>query len=62
MSVMNNLLMSRLTKMVNYDNWNIQMKVFLGSQDDWEVIQEGFKEPKNIIGYSTFQNKTLKEH
>ncbi|XP_068497462.1 uncharacterized protein [Phaseolus vulgaris] len=26
--------------MVNYDNWSIQMKVLLGSQDSWEVVQE----------------------
>jgi len=35
-----------------YDNWSIQMKVILGSQDAWEVVEEGFK---------AAQNKTLKE-
>jgi len=32
------------------------MKVLLGSQDSWEVVQEGFEEQENIIGYSTAQN------
>ena len=45
-SITNHLSLSRLTKMANYDNWSIQMKVFLGSQDFCEVDQEGFEEPK----------------
>jgi len=32
-SVNNNLLLPRLTKTTNYENWSIQMKVLLGSQD-----------------------------
>jgi len=32
-SVTNDLPLPRLTKTTNYDNWNIQMKAFLGSQD-----------------------------
>ncbi|XP_074352885.1 uncharacterized protein LOC141692040 [Apium graveolens] len=37
------------------------MKVFLGSQDAWEVVEEGFEEPANTTGYSVAQNKALKE-
>jgi len=37
------------------------MKVLHGSQDVWEVVQQGFEEPKNTTGYTTAQNKTLKE-
>ena len=50
----------RLTK-TNYENWSIQMKALLGSQDAWEVVKEGFEEPKNTMGYTAVQKKTLKE-
>ena len=37
------------------------MKALLGSQDTWEVVEEGFEEPKDTMGYTTAQNKALKE-
>ena len=37
------------------------MKALLDSQDAWEVIKEGFKEPKDTTGYTASQNKALKE-
>ena len=37
------------------------MKALLGSQDAWEVVEEGFEEPKNTTGYTTAQDKVLKE-
>jgi len=37
------------------------MKVLLGSQDAWEVVQEGFEESENTTRYSVVQNKSLKE-
>ena len=37
------------------------MKAFLSSQDAWEVVEEGFEEPKDTTGYTTAQNKALKE-
>ena len=37
------------------------MKALLGSQDAWEVVKKGFKEPKDTTGYTAVQNKTLKE-
>ena len=58
-SITNNLPLPRLTKTVHYDFWSIQMKALLGSQDFWEVVQEGFKEPENITGYSEAQKKNL---
>ena len=37
------------------------MKALLDSQDAWEVVEEGFEEPKDTTGYTTMQNKALKE-
>ena len=37
------------------------MKALLGSQDVWEVVKEGFEEPKDTTGYMAAQNKALKE-
>ena len=37
------------------------MKAFLGSQDAWEVVEEGFEEPNDTTGYTAAQNKALKE-
>lgn len=58
--MMGQLSLPRLTKS-NYDNWSIQMKALLGSQDAWEVVEEGFEEPTTTTGYSAAQNKSLKE-
>jgi len=51
----------RLTKAARYDNWSIQMKVLLHSQDAWEVVEEGFKEATDTTGYTAVQTKALKE-
>ena len=59
-NVMGQMPLPRLTKMI-YENWSIQMKALLGSQDAWEVVEEGFEEPKDTTGYTTAQNKALKE-
>ncbi|MBA0772180.1 hypothetical protein Gotri_007599 [Gossypium trilobum] len=37
------------------------MKALFRSQDGWEVVQEGFIEPTTTAGYTTAQNKALKE-
>ncbi|KAE8692015.1 LRR receptor-like serine/threonine-protein kinase ERECTA-like [Hibiscus syriacus] len=36
----------KLTK-TNYGNWSIQMKALLGSQDCWDIIEDGCTEPEN---------------
>ena len=59
-NMMGQMPLPRLTK-VNYKNWSIQMKALLGSQDAWEVVEEGFEEPKDTTGYTAAQNKALKE-
>jgi len=50
-----------LTKATIYDNWCIQMKVLLSSQDAWKVVKEGFEEPTDTAGYTATQTKALKE-
>ena len=37
------------------------MKALLDSQDAWEVVEEGFEEPKDTTDYTAAQNKALKE-
>ena len=37
------------------------MKALLGSQDAWEVVEEGLEEPKDTTCYMAMQNKALKE-
>ncbi|XP_074351350.1 uncharacterized protein LOC141690452 [Apium graveolens] len=59
-NVTSQLPLPRLTKS-NYENWSIQMKALLSSQDAWEVVEEGFEEPATTTGYSAAQNKALKE-
>ncbi|XP_022946907.1 uncharacterized protein LOC111450848 [Cucurbita moschata] len=59
-NMMGQMLLPRLTK-TNYENWSIQMKALFGSQDAWEVVEEGFKEPKDTMGYTAAQNKALKK-
>jgi len=60
-NVMGQIPLPQLTKASPYDNWSIQMKALLGSQDTWEVVEEGFEEPTNTTGYTTAQTKVLKE-
>ena len=60
-NVMGQIPLPRLTKATTYDNWSIQMKALLGSQDAWEVVEEGFEEPTNTTGYTAAQIKVLKE-
>ncbi|KAJ1391337.1 hypothetical protein SESBI_36728 [Sesbania bispinosa] len=50
----------KLTKGDNYDNWKVQMEALLGSQDNWEVIENGHEEPETTEGYSNAQLNALK--
>jgi len=44
MSLTNIVPLSKLTKAVNYDNWSLKMKVLLGSQENWEMVENGHVE------------------
>jgi len=37
------------------------MKALLGSQESWEVVEDGFNEPANTTGWSNAQLKVLEE-
>jgi len=60
-SLTNNISLTKLTKTVNYDNWSLKMKALLGSQENWEVVEDGFDEPANTTGWSNAQLKVLKD-
>ena len=60
-SLTNSVSLPKLTKAVNYDNWSLKMKAFLGSQENSEVVEDGFYEPANTTGWSNGQLKVLKD-
>ena len=49
--MMGQMSLPRLTK-TNYENWSIQMKALLDLQDAWEVVEDGFEEPIDTMGYT----------
>ncbi|KAL6557574.1 hypothetical protein OROMI_017924 [Orobanche minor] len=44
---MANMIQPQIPKLTatNYGNWSIQMKVLLGSYDNWDIIENGYDEP-----------------
>ena len=56
----NDISLPKLTKGVNYDSWKVQMKALFGSQDNWDVVENGYDEPANTDGYSNNQLNALK--
>ncbi|KAH1092133.1 hypothetical protein J1N35_019390 [Gossypium stocksii] len=53
----------KLTK-TKYGNWSIQIKALLSSQDCWDVVKEGYVEPKNTAAEAALTNeekRVLKE-
>ncbi|XP_074347608.1 uncharacterized protein LOC141686474 [Apium graveolens] len=45
----------------NYGNWSIQMKVLLGSYDNWEIVESGYGEPVNEAALTNAEKMILKE-
>nr|KYP36116.1 hypothetical protein KK1_042794 [Cajanus cajan] len=56
----NGIPLPKLTKDVNYDNWKLQMKALLSSQDNWDVVENGHEEPVTTEGYTNAQLNALK--
>ena len=50
----------RLNK-TNYDNWCIQMRALLGSQDVWEMVEKGYEEPQDDATLSANQRQSLQD-
>ncbi|CAM8947363.1 unnamed protein product [Rhodiola kirilowii] len=46
---------------INYTNWSIKMKALLGSQDVWNVIENGYDEPTSGETLITEQKMALKD-
>ena len=65
MASTNNLINSQVPKLLkdNYDSWSIQMKALFGSQELWELIIDGVKEPTPEVeaAYTVEEKKALKE-
>nr|XP_017250820.1 PREDICTED: uncharacterized protein LOC108221452 [Daucus carota subsp. sativus] len=50
----------RLTA-TNYGNWSIQMKVLLGSYDNWDIVESGFDEPEDEAVLSDAEKTAFKD-
>lgn len=63
---MSNMLQPQIPKLTRttYGNWSIHMKVLLGSQDLWDMVEKGYSEPESAEAeavLSESQKSTLKE-
>ncbi|XP_077246125.1 uncharacterized protein LOC143885992 [Tasmannia lanceolata] len=46
----------------NYNQWSIQMKVFFGSQDLWDIVETGVEEPEDQAALTPQQLNELKDN
>ena len=46
---------------INYDNWGIKMKSLFRSKDVWEIVQNGYNEPRDEATLSQAQRDGLKD-
>ena len=61
-SLANSMPLPKLSKGVSYDNWSLQMKALLGSQEVWEVVENGHQEPEDVGELTIAQLATLKSN
>nr|XP_017233138.1 PREDICTED: uncharacterized protein LOC108207189 [Daucus carota subsp. sativus] len=45
----------------NYGNWSIQMKVLLGSYDNWDIVESGYDKPEDEAVLSDAEKTALKD-
>nr|XP_017228786.1 PREDICTED: uncharacterized protein LOC108204029 [Daucus carota subsp. sativus] len=45
----------------NYGNWSIQMKVLLGSYDNWDIVESGYDKPEDEAVLSETEKTALKD-
>ena len=45
----------------NYDFWCMKMKTLFMSQDVWDLVENGFDEPENVITLTQLEKDQLKE-
>ncbi|XP_047178259.1 uncharacterized protein LOC124845232 [Vigna umbellata] len=59
--VFNGMSVPQLSENTNYDNWSLQMKVLLGSQDVWDIVEDGYIEPADDEHQTVKQIAALKK-
>ena len=59
--VVNGMMVPQLTKKTNYDNWCLQMKTLLGSQDIWDIVESGYEEHAEDANQTVAQIAVLKK-
>ncbi|XP_057776317.1 uncharacterized protein LOC130995181 [Salvia miltiorrhiza] len=45
----------------NFDNWSIKMKALLGAHDVWEIVENGYEEPRDEATLSQQQKDRLRD-
>jgi len=59
--VVNGMIVSQLSKKTNYDNWCLQMKTLMGSQDIWVIVENRYQEYKEDEDQTVAQISTLRK-
>lgn len=67
MAANNNTVMSQLPHFPrldgkNYNYWSIQMKVLLGTQELWDIVETGYEEPAEGATLTAAQTNKLGEN
>ncbi|WVZ20371.1 hypothetical protein V8G54_007693 [Vigna mungo] len=60
--VVNGMSVPQLMRKTNYDDWCLQMKALLRSQDVWDMVEEGYVELDADEDQTVAQIATLKKH